>query len=155
MFDIKSVNCDRTTKTNRLLVEQELQTDQIRLHSMAMTLSSAGKAEWRGGLDEVCMLVGSPVRWIMLVELAQNGWLPVSYLAAKAGVKRPAASAHVKILKDAGVLETGMGRLYRLVAALHPEPGAEFLDLGPCRIRLRASSDAKGKHPGASSYQVS
>ena len=101
------------------------------------------------------MVVGSPVRWIMLVELAQNGWLPVSYLAAKAGVKRPAASAHVKILKDAGVLETGVGRLYRLAAALRPEPGAEFLDLGPCRIRLRASSDVKVVSPREPAYQVS
>lgn len=120
-----------------------------------MTVTSAGKIEWNAGLNELCVVVGSPARWIMLVELAQNGWLPVSYLAVKAGVKRPAASAHVRILKDAGVLETGVGRLYRLVAALRPEPNAEFLDLGPCRIRLRAASDAKIIRSGEPAYQVS
>ena len=129
-----------------------------------MNVTDSGKIEWKGDLDELCMVIGSPVRWRMLLELAQHGWLPVAYLAERAGVKRPAASAHVKILKDAGVLETGVGRLYRLAAGLRPEPGAEFLDLGPCRIRLRPFDQHKGGEvsltgivtaPGGSSYRVS
>ena len=125
-----------------------------------MKVTETGEIEWTSDLKELCTVIGSPVRWRMLLELAQHGWLPVGYLADRAGVKRPAASAHVKILKDAGVLETGVGRLYRLAAGLRPEPGAEFLDLGPCRIRLRPAGKNSGNDeiPAGSrilSYQVS
>ncbi len=112
-----------------------------------MQVTKSGTIEWKGGPDELCKVIGSPVRWRMIEELARQGWLPVGYLAGRAGVKGPAASAHIKILKKAGVLETGVGRLYRLAAALRPEPGAEFLDLGPCRIRLRPSAPNEGTPP--------
>ncbi|MES2706582.1 MAG: hypothetical protein V4726_08265 [Verrucomicrobiota bacterium] len=45
-------------------------------------------------------------------------------------------------LRQSGLVEQGMGRLYRLVPGLRPAPGAEFLDLGVCLIRLRPPASA-------------
>lgn len=124
-----------------------------------MTVTSTGEIEWGQEFEEVSMVIGSPVRWKMLVELGREGWLSVTHLAARTGTKRPAASAHLRILREAGVVESGMGRLYCLVAALRPQPGAEFLDLGLCRLRLRPPAAGEGKEraaaPGRFDYQVS
>lgn len=81
-------------------------------------------------------VLGDRARWIILRELARHGQLPLSFLAARAGIKAPTASQHMQVLKKAGVVVKAMGRLYRLHPSLQPPPGAEFLDLGPALIRL-------------------
>ena len=94
---------------------------------------------WKGTEKVLASVLSAPQRWVMLRELAQYDHLPVSYLAGRAGLKRPAASAHVKFLRETCIIQRAMGSLYRLHPSLRPAPGAEWLDLGNARIRLRPS----------------
>ena len=87
-------------------------------------------------LKSVSMVLGSVVRWKMLAEFASGELLSVSWLARRVGLTREATSMHIRVLKDAGMIQLGMGRLYRLAPSLRPGPGAEYLDLGYCRLRL-------------------
>ena len=104
--------------------------------------------KWTGKLDAVCSLLGSPQRCRMLRELAQSEWLPVAYLGQRAGISRTAASQHIATLKRLKVVETGVGRLYRLVSALRPAPGAEWLDFGWMRLRLGPPESGPVAAPG-------
>ena len=75
-----------------------------------------------GVSESLCALLGSPQRCRILRELAKSEWLPVTYLGAKAGISRTAASQHIATLLRLKVVERGVGRLYRLVPALRPAP---------------------------------
>lgn len=92
--------------------------------------------KWSASLEKVCSLLGSPQRCRILRELAKSEWLPVSYLGARAGISRTAASQHMAVLLKLKVVERGVGRLYRLVPALRPAPGEEWMDFGYLRLRL-------------------
>lgn len=92
--------------------------------------------KWSAKLETVCTLLSSAPRCRILRELTLSEWLPVSYLATRAGLTRSAASQHMILLKKLKVVEGGVGRLYRLVPALRPPPGAEWLDLGYMRLKL-------------------
>ena len=91
---------------------------------------------WSASLKTISMVLGSAVRWMILSELGLGELVSVSLLAKKVGLTRAATSMHMRILKDAGIIQSDIGRLYRLVPALRPGPGAEYLDLGHCRVRL-------------------
>ena len=91
---------------------------------------------WPGKLKDVVLVLGSVPRWRMLKVLAGTEWLPVSFLAVKGEVARSAASKHVAVLLKTKVIERGVGRLYRLVPALRPPPGADYMDFGWCRMKL-------------------
>ena len=92
--------------------------------------------KWSMKLEKLCTLLSSAPRCRILRELTLSEWLPVSYLAARAGISRTAASQHMALLKKLKVVEGGVGRLYRLVPALRPPPGAEWLDFGYMRLKL-------------------
>ena len=101
-----------------------------------MNTPDAPVVPWSASLKTVSTLLGSPVRWKILSEFAPGELVSVSLLAKTVGLTRAATSMHMRILKDAGIIQSDIGRLYRLVPALRPGPGAEYLDLGHCRIRL-------------------
>jgi DNA-binding transcriptional ArsR family regulator len=75
-------------------------------------------------------------RWRILRELAKGEALPVKELALRAGCPAASASKHMLVLKKAGVVTVGYGRLYKLSPHLQPEPGCLRLDLGHCIIKL-------------------
>jgi DNA-binding transcriptional ArsR family regulator len=81
------------------------------------------------------VLNGLP-RWRILRELAKGEALPVKELALRAGCPPASASKHMLLLKKAGVVTVGYGRLYKLSPQLQPEPGCQRLDLGHCIIKL-------------------
>jgi len=49
------------------------------------------------------------------------------------------SSKHLKMLKDAGLVERKRNRLYVLTTAYQPVPGEPLLDLGHCVLRLDAA----------------
>jgi hypothetical protein len=73
----------------------------------------------------------------MLIALCETEWLPTSYLAGRGKVRPSNGSAHLRILKKCGLVEQGLGRLYRLPPAFRPAPGAEWLDLGHIGLRIK------------------
>lgn len=94
--------------------------------------------QWKRRRNQTSHVLGALPRWKILLELAgEMEWMSVSYLAGRVGIERSGCSKHMADLAKAGLVEQGMGRLYRLAPAIRPAPGAEFLDLGVCQLRLR------------------
>ncbi len=60
-----------------------------------------------------------------IVELLREGPLTVGEIAERAGIRQPQASKHLKVLRDAGLLEVE-GQANRRYYGLRPEP---FRDL--------------------------
>ena len=87
-------------------------------------------------IDSVSLLLGSPARWTMLYELARHDLVSVTHLASTSGLSPSATSMHVRVMRKTGIIEQGLGRLYRLTPAYRPAPGQDYLDLGPCRLML-------------------
>ena len=67
------------------------------------------------------------------------GPLSVGEIAEGLPVSRPAVSQHLKVLKDAGLVERKRNRLYVLTSAYQPVPGEPLLDYGHCILRLDAA----------------
>jgi|SRR5215218_35587 len=64
-------------------------------------------------------------RRLQIVDLLRDGERPVGELVASLGLSQPAVSKHLRILKDAGLVEArpdAQRRLYRI----RPEPLAEL-----------------------------
>ena len=67
-------------------------------------------------MQEAIEAIAHPRRRAML-RLVLDRELPVSELAARVGVSQPAASQHLKVLRDAGLVQgrvDGRRRLYRV-----------------------------------------
>ena len=64
-------------------------------------------------------------RRVEILELLRDGERPVGELVRRLGVSQPAVSKHLRVLRDAGLVETRVDaqrRLYRI----RPEPLAEL-----------------------------
>ena len=105
-------------------------------HSRARNTLKASTSAGRRDLKTISTILSIPVRWQILYIFAREELVSVTALAGKVGMSRPATSMHLRVLKDAGLIESTIGRLYRLAPALRPAPGVEYLDLGLCRLLL-------------------
>ena len=71
-------------------------------------------------------VLGEPRR-LQILDLLRDGERPVGELVDRLGVSQPAVSKHLRVLKDAGLVEAraeAQRRLYRI----RPEPLAELDD---------------------------
>ena len=75
-------------------------------------------------------------RWRLLWELGQGEALPVNELARRLGRSPTLISKHMGILRAAGLVTAGFGRLYQLAPAMRPPPGSRLADFGHCLLRL-------------------
>jgi DNA-binding transcriptional ArsR family regulator len=69
-------------------------------------------------------VLGEPRR-VAILELLRDGERPVGQLVDNLGASQPAVSKHLRVLKDAGLVEArvdGQRRLYRI----RPEPLADL-----------------------------
>jgi DNA-binding transcriptional ArsR family regulator len=78
-------------------------------------------------------------RWKILLELAKGEALPVVELARRVGCAPAQASKHMKTLRDAGLVQTGYGRLYSFTPAVRVQREEKLIDLGPCLLRMDAA----------------
>ena len=85
-------------------------------------------------LASVAQVLSVPYRWTMLREFARLGLVSTNHLAGQCGISRATASNNIRLLKDAGIIEVGMGRLHQLTAAYRPPPGQNYLDFGHCHL---------------------
>lgn len=100
------------------------------------TTSTAAPEPEMMKLKHLSRLLHVPARWRILRELAKGEALPVTELARRVNCAAPTVSKHMALLKQAGVVKTGYGRLYRLTPGIQPEPGGQRLDLGHCILKL-------------------
>jgi hypothetical protein len=87
-------------------------------------------------LAHLARCLGDPARWILLRELGKGEALPVKELARRAGCSPDMGSKHMAVLRAAGIVVTGYGRLYQLAPAFRPAADAEFIDFGHCQLRI-------------------
>ena len=87
-------------------------------------------------VEDVARILGEPARWHLLRELAKGEPMPVKELARRIGKSADMTSKHLAFLRDMGVVMTKYNRIYQLVPALAPAPGATHLDFGHCLVRL-------------------
>jgi DNA-binding transcriptional ArsR family regulator len=81
-----------------------------------------------------------------ILDLLREGERPVGDLVDRLGLSQPAVSKHLRVLRDAGLVEVrpdGQRRLYRL----QPGPLAELDEwLAPFRALWGRSLDRLGQH---------
>ena len=87
-------------------------------------------------VEKLARVLGVPARWALLRELAKGEPLPVQELARRVGCSEDMGSKHMAVLRAAGIVSTGFGRLYQLAPAWRPAPGATTLDLGHFLLKL-------------------
>jgi DNA-binding transcriptional ArsR family regulator len=96
-------------------------------------------------LDDAVRAIGHPGRRAML-RLVRDAEHTAAELAAAAGLSAPAASQHLKLLRDTGLLDVRVDaqrRRYRANLARLAEVRAELDDLWSDRLdRLRAAAEA-------------
>ena len=90
-----------------------------------------GKGYGRKVLAEV---LASETRWRLLEEFSKGGVFSVQELARGLGIAQGTASGHMRVLRRAGIVAQGKGRLYSLAPGLLAE-GRE-LRLGMCTLRF-------------------
>ena len=81
--------------------------------------------------------LGSETRWTIIQALAWGEPIGAGELGTIAGCTCSAASKHCAVMIEAGIVNHGRGRLYRIAPQFLPKPGApRVLDFGHCLIRL-------------------
>lgn len=83
--------------------------------------------------------IGDPVRWRILDELSAGEPLMVVEMAGRLGRSADLVSKHLAVLREAGLVETGRGRLYQIAKPYRPAPGERLLDFGHCVLRMGAA----------------
>jgi DNA-binding transcriptional ArsR family regulator len=99
-------------------------------------------------MQEAIDAIAHPSRRAML-RLVLDRELPVGELAERIGLSQPAASQHLKVLRDAGLVRgrvDGRQRLYRVdvegLERLRREPDAYW---GPALAALKDAAEAEGR----------
>ena len=98
--------------------------------------SAAGAAPELIKLKHLARLLNVPARWRILRELAKGEALPVKELAVRARCPAASVSKHMALMKKAGVVVVGYGRLYKLAPGVQPDAEGRRLDLGHCVLKL-------------------
>ena len=86
-------------------------------------------------LESIVPALGSLTRWRILAELAKGEPLPAAVIARRLRVSPNAASKHLVLLHNAGLLDRGYGNLYRIPKEYFV-PGQSSVDFGAFVLRL-------------------
>ncbi len=87
-------------------------------------------------LDRVLAAIGDGSRWRILVALAERDNVLVNELAELLGRNASTVSKHLRFLREAGLVEAGRGRLYRIAPQLALDREKGELDLGFAVLRF-------------------
>lgn len=82
-------------------------------------------------------VIGDATRWRILAELSKGQSLMVLEIARAIGRSATVVSKHLKVLRVAGVVEVGRGRMYQIVGPYRIESG--ILEFGYGRLRMAGS----------------
>jgi predicted transcriptional regulator len=75
----------------------------------------------------------------MLKELSAGEPRTIDEMAKVAGCSYDNASEHLAMLRRAGLMVRGRGRLYQVPKQYLPTPGQPVVDFGHCLLRLDAA----------------
>ena len=98
---------------------------------------------WMRRADELLKALAEPLRW-RIVELLAGEELCVCHLVEALDVPQPLVSHHLRVLRDAGLVETRAVPVLDLLPAparrRSPRSAARSLDLAEARTRRRATA---------------
>ena len=89
-------------------------------------------------LDLLASALGHPARWKILKELSHGEPRMVRELAKVIGCSPDMTSKHLAVLRQAGAVVQGRGRLYQIPPQHLTAPGEKVVDFGHCLLRLDA-----------------
>ena len=89
-------------------------------------------------LKMLASALGHTTRWKMLKELSAGEPRTIDEMAKVAGCSYDNASKHLAMLRRAGLVVQGRGRLYQVPKQYLPTPGQPIVDFGHCLLRLDA-----------------
>ena len=92
----------------------------------------------RPGLKLLATALAHTARWKMLRELSAGEARSIDELAKVSGCAYANAARHLIVLRRAGLVVQGRGRLYQIPKQFLPAPGQPVVDYGHCRLRLDA-----------------
>jgi DNA-binding transcriptional ArsR family regulator len=90
-------------------------------------------------LDRLADALAHPARWKILKELSGGEPRMVRELAKIAGCSPDMTSKHLAVLRKAGAVVQGRGRLYQIPSQHLTAPGEHVVDFGHCLLRLDAA----------------
>ena len=88
-------------------------------------------------IENLARTLADPKRWLILQELGKGEALPIKELARRIGSKPDTTSKHMAVIREAGIVVSGYGRLYSLAPVFRPPAGATSLDLGHCTLTIK------------------
>ena len=86
-------------------------------------------------LQSLLTAISNTIRWRIFDELLQHGGMTTIPLAERIGVEFSTLTKHMQLLKNLGLLEQGMGKIYSIPKRFLV-PGERALDFGPVVLRL-------------------
>jgi len=86
--------------------------------------------------EHLFVALAHTARWKILKELSRGEPLMAIELAKAAGCSAGMVSKHLAMLRKAGMVKQGRGRLYQLHDHHLPAAGQNTLDFGHCVLRL-------------------
>ena len=89
-------------------------------------------------LERLTNAIGHVTRWKMLRELTAGEARSIAELAVAGGCSYESAVKHLVVLRKAGLVVQGRGRLYQIQKHHLPMPGEPVVDFGHCLLRLDA-----------------
>ena len=95
----------------------------------------------RPAMKAMAKALGSPTRWAILAELSNGQPSMVLGLAKKLGQRPSTVSQHIGVLRRAGVVTVGIGRLYTIAPQFLADAGQGHVDFGHCLLRLREPAE--------------
>jgi len=102
-------------------------------------MNSTQKPEPLLNPKRVAAALGNHTRWLILKELSSGEPRMVRELAAVCGRSPDMTSKHLAVLREAGMVAQGRGRLYQIPKQYLPTPGEAVVDYGHCLLRLDAA----------------
>jgi DNA-binding transcriptional ArsR family regulator len=91
-------------------------------------------------LEEILNVISVPVRWYLLRELASGEQFMVSELAECLGQTPDATSKNMAVLRNAGIVIQGRGRLYQIAPQFLTDKTERILDFGYCLLRMNVGT---------------
>lgn len=93
-------------------------------------------------LSKLASVLSDRRRWKILNLLSSGEAMMVKEIAQRLGDAPANVSNHMKMLRSAGMVQVGSGRLYRLSEPYRQDPATRQIQFGFCTIHL----DAVEKH---------
>jgi DNA-binding transcriptional ArsR family regulator len=92
-------------------------------------------------INAIAKALGSSTRWAILAELSDGQPAMVLGLAKKLKLPPSTVSQHIGVLRRAGLVVAGLGRLYTIAPPYLADAAQGHLDFGHCLLRLKETAE--------------